>query len=94
MSGDDELPAAKHREAAQFVEHIGQLASFAVEVGALRISGKLAKNFFEMLQLKKRIRTEQCVDRLGHADASNDDDCGRQIEWSCAEIRSASRKPE
>ena len=72
IAHDDDFPAAKHGEAAQVVEHLGQLGFLAVEVAALRIRRQRRQNVSQLLQLQKGLGADQSIDgfgdgRFGHA---------------------------
>jgi len=70
---DDNLLATEHREAAYFVQHLGQFGTLAIDIDPLRAFARLVKNVREVLQLKKTVRTDKGVDRAelgrGHSHA-------------------------
>ena len=73
LANDDDFCAAEHREAAELIEHVGELRCRAFEIDALSIGREFFHERGEGFELEKRIASGQrdrggrCGFSLGHA---------------------------
>src|SRR6202050_2139992 len=73
FANDNHFGAAEHGEAAQFIQHVGQLRGRAFEIDSLRIRREFVHQRGQSLQLEKRVAARQrdrrwiCEFIFGHA---------------------------